>query len=344
VIFLLSAGYFIILLGKGELRGGGLSRLARQAFFLIVPLGLIGLAYSLVSLRIYGAVLPVSGEVKRYWYSIGGSVFGQPPVGLVPSLAAYFSRVPSKSVSGPLVSLNRYWALRNAALPIVVALAYGWLRGRRAVQGRVAVLTACLIGASLIHPAYYARVGYVQTREWYWVTEYLAILWLTALGLSGLLGVRMPGFWRWALAGVAILAMLAWRLPGYTAWVAGQFQFRPGDGSDYFDRAAFLEEHTPGSAVIGTPNAGGLGYLTHRRVVNIDGLVNSYAFLAAMRTGQSDRYLEQIGVDYIFIGPGYTAFEPYAHMLDGHIQWLAKWAAFDGSRVHDLFRFQLGAD
>jgi hypothetical protein len=205
------------------------------------------------------------------------------------------------------------------------------------------VLSACLIAAGLIHPAYYALVGYVQTREWYWVTEYLVILWLTALGLNGLLSLRLPGFRRLALGGVAILAMLTWRLPGYTAWVAGQFQFRPTDGSDYFERAAFLEQHTPGSALIGMPNAGGLGYLAQRRVVNIDGLVNSYAYLAAMRNGQADRYLAQIGVDYVFIGPGYTAFEPYAHMLDGHLHWVATWAADDGNRTHDLFRFQLGA-
>jgi hypothetical protein len=341
MLLVLGAGYVVILLWKGGLRSIELGRLVQHGFVLILPLAVFGLAYVVLSLFVYGAFLPVSGQVKHYWYSIGGSVFGPPPLGPLSSLAAYFSRASSKVVSGPIVGLDRYWALRRAALPVAAGFVFGGLRGRRALLGAAGLLTACLIGASLIHPAYYALVGYVQSREWYWVTEYMAILWLIALGLSGLLEVRLPPAWRLVVAGVAITAMLVWRLPGYAAWVAGQFQFRPSDGSDYFDRAAFLERHTPPSAVIGTPNAGGLAYLSDRRVVNIDGLVNSYGFLAAMRNGQADRYLEQMGVDYIFIGPGYTAFQPYAQMLDGHLRWVAEWSPYDVERTHDLFRFQL---
>jgi hypothetical protein len=328
----------------GARQGVGRSNWMQMAS-LLLPLGLIILAYGLLSLGAYGAIIPVSGQVKHYWHSIGGSVFGPPPDGALASITAYLSRAPSSTVSGPVAGLVRYWSLPSIALPVLIGgLAYGLLRTRHILRGQVAVLVACLFGGSLLHLAYYVFSGHIQSREWYWVPEYVTFLLLLAFGLNGLLSSQRSPLLRWALAVIAMLTLLVARLPTYLGWIFGQYQYQPADGSDYLERAAFLEQNTPATAVIGTPNAGGLGYLTRRRIVNIDGLVNSYAFLTAMRSEQSDRYLDQIGVDFIFIGPGYTEYEPYAHMLNSHLDLVASWSASDGSRPHDLFRFQLAAD
>lgn len=89
--------------------------------------------------------------------------------------------------------------------------------------------------------------------------------------------------------------------------------------------ARFIEIHASGDAIFGTANAGVLGYFTNRHIINIDGLVNSYSFLESMKNQASHLYLRQIGVNWIFIGPGHVKHEPYTHMLDGKLDIVATW-------------------
>jgi hypothetical protein len=54
----------------------------------------------------------------------------------------------------------------------------------------------------------------------------------------------------------------------------------------------------PEQAVLGSWNAGALGYLSDRRVVNLDGLVNSWSFF---RAGRADlcSYWDRAGVTHL---------------------------------------------
>ena len=88
----------------------------------------------------------------------------------------------------------------------------------------------------------------------------------------------------------------------------------------YLVAAKFIEKNTLDDAVIGTPNAGGVGYFTNRRVVNIDGLSNNPEFLDSIKNLEGHTYLKEIGVGYIFRVPGYEKYELHTHMLDGKIE------------------------
>jgi len=69
------------------------------------------------------------------------------------------------------------------------------------------------------------------------------------------------------------------------------------------DREAgiWIRNNLEGSAVLGSWDAGALGYYSHRRVVSLDGEVGSVAFMRALRAGKTSEWdkSERVHVEYI---------------------------------------------
>ena len=64
--------------------------------------------------------------------------------------------------------------------------------------------------------------------------------------------------------------------------------------------AAWLRQHTDPGAVVGSWNAGMLGYFSHRHVVNLDGLANDREyFQRVIRDHDLGGYLNDVGVDWL---------------------------------------------
>jgi len=79
------------------------------------------------------------------------------------------------------------------------------------------------------------------------------------------------------------------------------------------DVALWAADNLPEDAVFAMTDAGVFAYYGGRTTVNLDGLINSYDYLDALRTGRVSEYLERRGVDYIFDQSAYGVPE----WLDG---------------------------
>jgi len=75
----------------------------------------------------------------------------------------------------------------------------------------------------------------------------------------------------------------------------------PLAGQPYMDTMPILEGFTEPGALIGMTGGGNAGYfIKGRTVVNMDGLINSYAYFQALKENQGGKYLAKIGLDYVF--------------------------------------------
>ncbi|MBN4059418.1 hypothetical protein JYT32_00715, partial [Dehalococcoides mccartyi] len=220
---------------------------------------------------------------------------------------------PTAGIFGFLpLSIRAYVLFGLGAIVLPVAL---MKRPTRFI--RVLVL---LSGISILHTGIFGIFGYVELNNWYWVTEYVTVMALIAVAFQWIITTARGTRAYW-VPSVLIPAVVIFGLgPGFLKNSLQNFDFEIRDTPNYFLHAEFLETNTPGDAIIGTPNAGGVGYFTNRRVVNIDGLANSNAFLKKMTQKEGHEYLKEIGVDYIFRVGGYLKQEPYRHMLDGKLE------------------------
>jgi hypothetical protein len=150
--------------------------------------------------------------------------------------------------------------------------------------------------------------GSLSFPPWYFVIQ----PWLAAL-LSGLFLDRFSGLMikltekfefssqarRLILAGVIALGSLA---PFYTARSMGQWRDREqmsmSPDQPLLNAAQWAKAHLPLNATIGAWNAGNIGYVSEQRVVNLDGVVNSWDYYRAERHDLC-RYWQQQGITYL---------------------------------------------
>ncbi len=309
------------------------------------PITLIMLVYLAWNQLGFGTATPVSGQVKVWWGTLRNTVYGFP----VRHMAAFWGQfVTNDSELGPwsLLTAPLYagaigflsflgqgvtlTARRLALLTLggalsVLLIALVWKRREffsRAARGLA--LLPFLLGC-FAQIVYYKASGSVAQQPWYWVAEMLLIM----LGFGLLLNVIWlavaPHFKkRRSQRGVAFTLIASALLSlNFLSFVASAIRV-PGDGSNHFylDRAAWLQEHTEAGSRVAITGAGNLAYFVKgRTVINMDGLMNSYDYFLALKTGHGAQFLADEGVDYIF-GNEYilTQTNPYAPMLQGHLQ------------------------
>ena len=75
-----------------------------------------------------------------------------------------------------------------------------------------------------------------------------------------------------------------------------------------------------------------VGIFSSRKIVNSDGLVNSYDYLNSIKDGKGYYYLKSLGVDYIF-QQKVLKFEPYKSMFESKLFEIARWTNNKGGRT-----------
>ena len=115
---------------------------------------------------------------------------------------------------------------------------------------------------------------------------------------------RSPQVRRVALAATGVYAV-GLLFMGYTSG------FRSTPVYKFYDAARWIRTHTDSSDTIGVFQSGTIGYLSNRRVINLDGKVNREAF-AALQQGTLPTYVASAGIDLLidssnvidlFLGP-----------------------------------------
>lgn len=307
---ILLAGVISLWLSWRELKGGLTLNRSQRLLALWMPILLSCLIYTGANLILFGHPLPISGLIKRTWSAY---LLAQDPHYLKYGwLAAKFYQL-----LWPLLHLNRLFSLVLALGTFGVSgLWLIELWGRRAVP-RLNWFDPFLrpwqpfILFSLLNFLSYVLLyhGYLSFPPWYYVIQ----PWLSTLLVATFVDRVVSG---WVLRGtqptrrllrgvqgLVLVGMVAvwWSVPLYTAWDLEQWRVSEQLGTSrqpLYEGAQWVKANLPVDATIGSWNAGAIGYLSGRRVVNLDGLVNSWEYYQTKRYDLC-HYWQEMGITYL---------------------------------------------
>ena len=259
-----------------------LLRGAASSFLMVLP-------YLAFNLAVSDRLLPVSGSVKR-WHA-GRDMTGIEDVAL--RTFSVVEHVVSRAL--PLEGLGASpFLLAALATPVAVLAMIGACRLTPGARRFFSFLSISCIVHVLSFTVLLGRFG---QSPWYFVPEYAS----ACLFLGVVLGTAR---WRLVAPLVAVLLFIH-------AAQAHARMTRPDPGIHRFryELASEIGRTLPPDAVIGSWNAGELGYFAPQRVVNLDGLANDGDYLDFIRAAGDVRdYLEAEGITYIadYNGPNLT--------------------------------------
>lgn len=292
--------------------------------------GIVGLAlggYMLLNRWLFGTFMPVSGQIKRWWGSLGDNTYG----GASKSMLDIFGLDPQHSQPWELLFNTIQSVARQTPLDFWVVLAILAVmfivvvllnRQKSAAALTLLGLTPLAVSAGL-HAAFYGAMPYAAKHEWYWVTQMLVIVIGLAL-FAQLLSARIrQQKWGPASLSIASLLLSLWLAWGFSNAIINRMTYTPSSDPAYMDVLTLLEQNTEPGAVIGMTGGGNVGYfIKDRTVVNMDGLINSYPYFKALQANQAPQYLfDNIGMDYIFANPYLLlSTAPYSYQFGGWIE------------------------
>lgn len=289
-------------------------------------------AYMLFSKLLFGTPSPVSGQIKRWWGSLSGRVYG----GAARDIYHFFGFdlvVDSDFnawglASKFIVSLRDLFDLTDSAFGIVYLVAVivisfiFFLSRKRTLRASVGLgLVPLLVGALLQTLSYHAG-GYSAAKEWYWVTHYvLTVLFFSLLVDSLFVILKRLSAKAEPLLWVGIFFVGVYGAQAYYQDLAHLMPYGvEHDGHPYMEILAVVEENTEPGAMIGMTGGGNLGYfIADRTIVNMDGLINSHEYFLAHQDGRADEYLAEMGLDYVFANPDILADLPYKGEFVGRL-------------------------
>ena len=293
--------------------------------------------YMLFNLVIFKTTSPVSGQIKRWWGSYSSFVYGGAAhikldfYGVNPD--SEFNAWPpltwrAANLSGhvPLyIHWNTWWHYKYSAtlagLIILVLLIFVLNRAYSARNIPRLVLIP-LIAASGIQYFSYNMGGYAAMKEWYWISQFLASIFiiylLTDVFTRYITSIKNGAVLLWLIAsGIGL-----YDFTGYVIYIKATLPYNYYAADvPYMDAVPFIESHTEPGSLIGMTGGGNAGYfIQDRAIINMDGLINSYDYFKALQAGTAADYLAANGMDYIFANPSLLEGAPYRGQFAGKYQ------------------------
>ena len=291
--------------------------------------------YMVWSKLVFGTTSPVSGQIKQWWASLPGRAYG----GSSREMLSFFglSYRTEENAWSPVSGLIGRWAenmyrimkvedvWRYLLLLTLFAIVFYLVLFVNRRKGKSALAQTSLIpllSSAWLQVLYYNALKYAGHKEWYWVSQLIIIV-LTLSLILGMLYIllrRIPyrPALAWGLAayvGVS-LGLSFWNLirqsMSYDQWAPD---------APYMDIVPLLEEHTAPGSIIGLTGGGNVGYFIHdRTIVNMDGLINSYAYFQALQTREGGPYFQNIGLDYVLANPVILDQQPYKGQFNEYLE------------------------
>jgi hypothetical protein len=297
------AGVLGLFLAGRELRAGISGAGWRRMLAFAAPVTVVVGGYLAVNLWLFGHPWPISGVVKREWSLY---LFANEPqtkgIARVSQLLWPFRR--SSALFSLSVALGTYGA---GGLWLVGALEGHKRRWSRSLNQALRPWRPIIL-FSLLHFGIYALLYHevLSAARWYYVAQPLLAALLVA-GAADLLIVNSAAaqpaagsaMWRRMLWLAAIAACCA--VPLALGWSVRRWHDETRErlrSNTLYIAARWVTAHLPEDAVIGSWNAGTISYLSGRRVVNLDGLVNSWGYYQSERYDLC-RYWQAAGVTHL---------------------------------------------
>ena len=290
-----------------------ISAWVRSSFFYfgVIVTGLV--TYMTINVAFFGTFMPVSGQIKRWWGSMPNDVYGGAAksvldvFGLDPKKSSVWSLFTKYIVSGAtkLSKLigsfsNWYWIIFFIFCMLFLLL---FLHNRKRNLRRIFQIAIFpLLISSVLHSFFYGAMAYSAKQEWYWVTQMLTIVILVALATSMLLEI-FPQNKRFTLfTNIACVLLIFNLVFNFSSELINRMPYNDlFVGKPYMDTLPILEGHTEPGSLIGMTGGGNTGYfIKDRIIVNMDGLINSYAYFDALKTNQGGLFLKELGLNYVF--------------------------------------------
>ncbi len=304
-----------LLAGKNQLRAAlkPLNKWLKDGYIYFGIIGFFLGIYVLINQLGFGTLMPVSGQIKRWWGSMPNDVYG----GAAKTVLDVFGIDPNYSQSWdiffkPIIQLANflstkswnfdgwYWFIISGLLISFFVL---FLVNRKKHLHRLFVLGIIPLAVSAeLHAFFYGAMAYSSKHEWYWVMEILTTTILAAFTLT-LVRDLIPKkkFFR------IIFRTMAGGICIYLAYIfsielINRMPYQNSQvGQPYMDTLPILEGFTKPGAIIGMTGGGNAGYfIKDRTIVNMDGLINSFAYFQALKQNQGGIFLAKKGLNYVF--------------------------------------------
>ncbi|MBI2332763.1 MAG: hypothetical protein HYU84_11505, partial [Chloroflexi bacterium] len=270
-------------------------------------LGGLLFAYMVFSHFTFGTSSPVSGQIKRWWGSMGVTAYERPAgswdsyFGL--GTDAYQAALPFTEIVWQVTDKVRNTFIRGADMEgerfftvllgfVMVWLILLFLNKRRATQALTNLGFIPLMAGSAIHVLSYTATSYGGAKEWYWVSQMILLTLACSLFFDFVLRpLRRVQYLNIVLISAALLygansANRFWHGVDY-AMPRGYF---PPD-RPLMEVIGYLEANTAPGEVIGRTGGGNVGYfIKDRTIVNMDGLINSYEYFQILKAGEGPMY------------------------------------------------------
>ena len=259
------------------------------------------LAYFAYNGIVFGGVTPVSGATKQmwsqqFWEQEGGYSFVQ----------NFRDALQVPAFDYPL----------SVALEVCAYVVLLWWFARRS-GGRTdrlpAAFLACVFGLAVGHLAKFAQTvltvhPYWGSDPWYFVPAYLLMTlmipvrcYVAGCFIRRFLDSRAPRAANFLSAGIVVVGA-AFLFTG--ADFTGPFRFvdrssestRRGMNVTSYMGVQVMDRVLPEDSVVGSRDAGVIGYFSRFPVVSLDGLVNSYGYLRAQKQGTEAAFYQRYGI------------------------------------------------
>ena len=304
------------------------------ALYYGIVLGALGI-YMAWSKVVFGTTSPVSGQIKQWWASLPGRAYG----GTSRDILSFFglSYRTEENAWNPISRTFGSWAenmyrilkiedsWRYVLILTVVAILFYLVLFIHRKRGKIAITQMSIIpllSAAWLQVLYYNGLKYAAHKEWYWVGQMVIIV----LTLSLVIGMIYT-LLRW----LPYRSVFVWLITAYVGLSMGISHWKtiqasmpynhwPADAA-YMDMVPLLEKHTEPGSIIGLTGGGNVGYfIRDRTIINMDGLINSYAYFQALQSHTGGQFLQNIGLDYVLANPVILDQQPYKGQFNAYLE------------------------
>ena len=297
MLLLMPSFALVLIYANGSLREKQWKQAILSVIWLAIPVTFVFLAYIAFNLTVFGIPLPFSGTVKTTWHST-----------YVASMGGHFSishllETTTLALEQIPITVSYYftmllWSFSSLTLVIriliiglLIALLVTIIRRRRSFLRRLhtirqvpllPLIVVCLIGSNLLLQTWLSSFllgDSTQVWTWYYVGWYVFLTPVCGWLIMALVYVlEMPTLQRWIPR--VLTAMLVFALLLYTRTFTNYEGVKPF--RTHYDAVVWANENIPSDDVIGSLNAGVLGYFSDQAVINLDGLMNNRDLLPAI--------------------------------------------------------------